>query len=262
MSATTGRLVSDLIDRYVPAEARAILEERFWLTVEENSTLEAFSVDETVASAPELHPALFSDHGIVHCRDVAAGTLELAGIVDGRLLPARPVERREFVEALAVLIAYIHDVGMNDPTREGRRVHAIYAAQIPFSGAMDDVLALMWESRGPVVSRIESAGSASPFRVPGEVILRELAALALAHSKSMVPATLHADFTRLRKAMQRAVFVELEDHRRAGGRLNPDADLPNPLGANARWYADPVADAFAWLDSGDPAHVALAIDAV
>ena len=35
-----------------------------------------------------------------------------------------------------------------------------------------------------------------------------------------------------------------------------------PLGANARWYADPARDAFAWLDSAAPAHGALAIDAV
>ena len=203
-----------------------------------------------------MHPALFSDHGIVHARDVAAGTLELADIAEGSLLPARPPDRREFVAALAVLIAYIHDVGMNDPTREGRRLHAVYAAQIPFSGAIDDVLARLWESGGPVVSRIGSVGAVAPFRVPDDVVLRELASLALAHSKSMVPATLHADFDRLRRVLQRAVLVDLEDHRRAGTGLNPDADLPDPLGANARWYADAVRDAFAWLDSPDPAHTA------
>ena len=112
---------------------------------------------------------------------------------------------------------------MNDPTPEGRRVHPIYAAQIPFSGEMDDVLARLWETGGPVVSRIGDVGAVAPFRVPGDIVLRELTALALAHSKSMVPATLHGDFMRLRKTLQRAVFVELEEHRRAGARLNPDA---------------------------------------
>src|SRR6187401_612960 len=98
MSAGTGRLASELIDRYMPADVRAILEERFWHTVEENATLEAFSGDERVVSAPSQHPALFSDHGVVHCRDVAAGTLELAEVVDGSLLPARPADRKEFME--------------------------------------------------------------------------------------------------------------------------------------------------------------------
>ena len=213
-----------------------------------------FPATERSCGAPDKHPALFSDHGVVHARDVAAGTLELADVVDGRLLPARPADRREFVTALAVLIAYIHDVGMNDPTREGRRAHAIYAAQMPFSGAMDDVLARLWESGGPVVSRICSVGALDPFRVPDDVVLRELASLALAHSKSMVPATLHADFSRFRRVLQQAVLVEFEEHRRAGARLNPDDDLPDALGANGRWYADPVADAFAWVDSPHPAH--------
>lgn len=262
MSATTERLSSRSIDHYLPDDVRATLEERFWRTVEEKSTLEAFSGDDTIVSAPDLHVALFSDHGVVHARDVAAGALELADVLEGSLLPTRPSDRREFVAALAVLIAYTHDVGMNDPTREGRRVHPIYAAQIPFSGEMDDVLARLWETGGPVVSRIGSVGAVAPFCVPANVVLRELAALALAHSKSMVPATLHGDFARLRRALQRAVFVELEEHRRAGARLNPDGDLPDPLGANARWYADPIRDAFAWLDSLDPAHTALAVDAV
>ena len=147
-------LAARSMDRYLSEDVRTILEERFWHTVEEKSTVEVFSGDRTILGALDTHPALFADHGVVHARDVAAGTLELADIVDGRLLPARPVDRREFVTALAVLIAYIHDVGMNDPTPDGRRAHAIYAAQMPFTGAMDDVLARLWESGGPVVSRI------------------------------------------------------------------------------------------------------------
>ena len=246
----------------MPEDVRTILEQRFWQTVEENSTLEAFCRDETVLSTVDGHPALFSDHGIVHARDVAAGTLELADVLEGGFLPARPPDRREFVAALAVLMAYIHDVGMNDPTREGRRVHSIYAAQVPFADAIEDVLARLWETGGPVVSRIEGVGAVAPFRAPHDVVLRELAALAFGHSKSMVPATLHGDFARLRKALLRAVFVELEEHRRAGARLNPDADLPDTLGASSRWYADPRRDAFAWLDSPDPEHTALAVDAV
>ena len=250
------------IDRYLPEDVRTILEERFWHAVEEKSTLEAFSHDRTILGAPDTHPALFSDHGVVHARDVAAGTLELANVVDGRLLPARPVDRREFVTALAVLIAYIHDVGMNDPTPEGRRAHAIYAAQMPFSGAMDDVLARLRACDGAVISRIRSVGAVEPFRVPDDVVLRELASLALAHSKSMVPATLHADFPRFRNVLRQAVLVGYEEHRRAGARLNPDDGLPDKLGANGRWYAEPAGDAFAWLDSPHPAHRALTTDAV
>src|SRR5918995_2566602 len=102
MSAPRDALSLSPIDRYIPEDVRTILEERFWHTVEENSTLEAFSGDRTILSMTDTHPALFSDHGIVHARDVAAGTLELADVLEGGLLPARPSDRREFVAALAV----------------------------------------------------------------------------------------------------------------------------------------------------------------
>src|SRR5262249_33732305 len=77
---------------------------------------EAFSAEGLVASAPGLHPALFADHGTIHARDVAAGVVDLAGTAGGLLLPARPADRWEFVVSLAVLLAYLHHVGMKDPT--------------------------------------------------------------------------------------------------------------------------------------------------
>src|SRR4051812_28003884 len=40
------------IDRYIPDDVRVILEERFWQTVEQTSTLEALYGDGTIASAP------------------------------------------------------------------------------------------------------------------------------------------------------------------------------------------------------------------
>jgi hypothetical protein len=250
---------SAALDAYIPEDVRAILEERFWQPVQEISTLEAVTGDETLASAPDRHPALFADHGIVHARDVTAGALQLAAVANGQLLPARHADRQEFVAGLAVLLAYIHDSGMNDPTPEGRRIHALHAAHIPFSGEMDDVLARLWESDGPVVRRIRSVNAVAPFRVPEDVVLRELISLALGHSKSAVPADLHSDFPALRRVLQHTVLVDLDDHR-VGTHTN--GDLPRQLGQNARWYEDATRDAFAWLESPEPAHGMLADDAV
>ena len=253
---------SATIDRYISEDVRAILEDRFWIAVQETSTLEAVCGDGSLTSGSDLHPALCADHGIVHARDVAVGTLQLAATADGPLLPSRPTDRREFVAGLAVLQAYIHDIGMHDLTPEGRRLHALHAAQIPFSGEMDDVLGRLWESGGPVVSRIRSVGAVAPFRVPDDVVLRELTSLAVGHSKSTVPAALYADFAGFRRVLQQAVLVDLEDHRRARGTLSPDDDLPCRPGSNARLYSDPSRDAFAWLDSPHPAHRALGDDAL
>ena len=250
------------IDRCLSQDLRSIIEERFWRQVEEVSTLERLSGDGWVMSGPGLHPALFSDHGIVHARDVAAGVVELAKIANGPLLPSRPPDRQEFVLGLAILLAYIHDAGMHDPTPEGRRIHALHAAQIPFGGAMDDVIDALCASSGPVVSRIREVSAEAPFVVPDYVVMRELTALAVGHSKSTVPAALYADFAALRKVLQRVVLVKLSDHRLVGGRLNPEEELPSDLCTNARWYDDPEREAYTWLDSPHPAHRAFADDAV
>jgi hypothetical protein len=257
----TDRLSAPVLDRYVPGAVRAILEERFLQGVEDASTLEAVFADGAFASAPDRHPALFADHGIVHARDVAAGVLELETIANGCLLPARPDDRREFVTALAVLLAYLHDSGMSDPAPEGRRIHAVHAAQIPFSGAMDDVLALLGQGDSAIHRRLEAVNAESPFLVEPDVVLRELAALALLHSKSTVPASVVGDFSELRRVLQHAVLLDLEEFRRAPRPLTDDA-LPRHLGPNTRWYGDPARDAFGWLDAEDEAQRAFADDAV
>jgi hypothetical protein len=248
---------------HLPAEVRSVLEERFWHRVEEGSRLEALSAeDEALLSAPEAHPALFADHGVVHARDIAAGAVDLASAVDGVLLPRRPADRHEFVISLAVLLAYLHDVGMHDPTPEGRRIHAIYAAHVPFSGEIDDVLDHLMSDDGSVVRRIAEVGEVAPFTVPTRVVLRELASLAVAHSKSTVPGDVLGDVAALRALMRHFVFAGLEHHRAGGATPMSDGELPRELCANARWYEDAARDSFAWLDSPDVAHRALADDAI
>lgn len=261
-AANKEALAAGSIERCLNRDLRSILEERFWRPVEEHSTLEAVSGDGWVMSEPGLHPALYADHGIVHARDVAARVVDLAGTAAGRLLPLRPDDRQEFVLGLAVLLAYIHDAGMHDPTPEGRRVHALHAAQIPFSGAMDDVIEQLWVCGGPVPLRIAAVSAVAPFAVPQDVVLRELTSLAVGHSKSTVPAALYADPAGLRKVLQRAVLVKFSDHRRNGGDLKVDHELPGDLCTNARWYDDPGSEAYAWLQSPHPAHRALADDAI
>ncbi len=245
------------IDRHLSPELRTILEERFWRPIVEGSTLEALRDDHALGAA-DGHPALFADHGIVHVRDIAAGVVELAATVEGVLLPARLPDRHEFVVGLAVLITYVHDIGMYDPTPAGRRLHALHGAHVPFSGAMDDVLDRFTAERGPVVRRIADVVAAAPGGPPADVVLRELISLAVAHSKSTVPPALLGDAGALRDLMRQVVLTDLDRHR-AGGAV---AALGAAPGENARWYADPAREPFAWLDSEREPHLALAEDAI
>jgi hypothetical protein len=254
---------STSVDRHLPADVRAILEERFWRPVEDAARLEALEGDRPIASASGVHPTLFADHGVVHVRDVAAGVVDLAETAEGVLFPARDDDRRSFVVDLAVLLAYLHDVGMHDSSPEGRRIHALVAAHLPFSGALDDVLDRIASGEGAVVRRIADVHAAAPFRVEPRIVLRELASLAVAHSKSTIPAGLLADVSGLRRALQHVLLADLEWHRateesEAGNGSRPAA----AASANVHWYADPERDAYAWLDSTEPPHRALADDAI
>src|SRR3954452_1310596 len=228
------------IDRHLAAELRSVLEERFWRPMVEGSTLEALRDDHALGRGSDGHPALFADHGIVHVRDVAAGVVSLAETVDGILLPRRPADRCEVVVSLAVIIAYVHDVGMYDPTPTGRRIHALYGAHFPFSEDMDDVIDRLRADAGPVVGRFAAVDAAAPFGVASDVILRELISLSVAHSKSAVPAALLADVTALRRLMRHIILSDLDQHRGAEALPTPEDAMTDGPGANARWYADPI----------------------
>lgn len=251
-----------LPDRHLAGEIRSMLEERLWRGAGAGLTVEALRSDDTLAISPGSHPALFSDHGIVHVWDVAAGVIELAATTNGVLLPLRPAERQEFVVGLGVLLAYVHDAGMHDSTPEGRRIHALYAAHVPFSGAIDDVLDRLVHGDGPAARRITAVNDIAPFAVPPDVVLRELISLAATHSRKAVPSTLLGDPGALRRLMQIIVLSDLEVHRSRTALPAAEGLLPEDLCARSRWYSDARREAFAWLDSPEPAHRAFAEDAI
>ena len=249
------------IDRLLPAGIRSVLEERLWRRVGEGSTVEALHHDDALVSAPAEHPALFADDGIVHARDIAAGVVDLATTAEGVVLPLRPADRSDFVVGLAVLLTYVHDVGMHDATPTGRRIHAQYAAHVPFSGVIDDVIDGLLDDDGPVARRIVAVNAAAPFVVDPDVVLRELVSLAVAHSKSTVPSALLGDFAALRKVLQLVVLTDLERHRSAEG-----AGTGRPVAGRARRERTMVRRrrrrGIRLARLASPAHRALADDAV
>src|SRR6185369_15658226 len=101
-------------------------------------------------------------------------------VVDGVLLPGRPPARRAFVTALGVATAYLHDIGMVDMTRSGRRVHAIRAAQDAFGPQVDDLVRHL-QAAGPIRDRLAEVEAAASFAVPLDLVLRELLSLSVIH---------------------------------------------------------------------------------
>ena len=248
------------LDDYLPQPVRAYLEERFWRPIEAQSTLEILSGDPGFLADPGRHPAIFADHGVVHVRDVAIGLIRLLDTINGVLLPWRPAPRQHFVKTLGVATTYLHDIGMVDMTRSGRRVHALFAAHAAFGPDVDPLVEQLLAA-GPVRTRLDEVAARAPFAASPEIVVRELLSTSVAHSKSAVPAAVLDDRDDLRRLLQRVVFTNLDDHR-ASERLPQAADMsPIPAGANMARYED-AGQSFAWLAAPDGPQAELADDVV
>ena len=217
------------LDAYLPAGVRDQLETTLWRPIEAQATLEVLQRDPSFFDDPGRHPAMFADHGVVHVRDVAAGVVRLVDVLDGILLPARPPARRSLVQTWGVALAYLHDVGMVDLSREGRRVHPQYAAHLAFS---DDATPLVDHllAAGPVRRSLDAVDDADPFTVPLETVVREALSLAAAHSKSAVPWEALVDRGALVQVMRGMVFTSMAEHR---GVPSGDAGVDHPAPARA-----------------------------
>lgn len=248
------------LDGYLPHPVRTYLEEQFWRPIEAKATLEVLLNDPAFIADPGRHPAIFADHGIVHVRDVSIGLVRLLDTINGVLLPRRPAHRQHFVQALGVALVYLHDIGMVDMTREGRRVHALFAAHAAFGPEMTPLVEALL-APGPVRARLDEISGRAPFSMPVEVVVRELLTLSLAHSKSAVPPAVLNDRNALRRLLQRVIFTSMADHR-SRARL-PRASDTSPMAwqANSGAYADP-AQSYAWLSAPSGAHAELADDAI
>lgn len=232
------------LDPHMPVDLREQLEDSLWRPIEARSTLEVLQEDPGFLANPGSHPAMFADHGVVHVRDVATGLVHLMETMNGLFLPARPPERVALMQTLGVAMAYIHDVGMVDMTHVGRATHALYAAHIAFAPDVDALVDHLL-SPGPVRESLDEIERADPFGVSVDTVVREVLSLAVAHSKSKVPASVLADSIGLTRRMRSIIFTSMADHRvAAGGSVEEDLGAPSmPDGVK---HPSPV-EAYAWL---------------
>lgn len=247
-----------VLDAHLPPHVRIDLEERLWRPIEAQATLELLYDDPDFLANPGGHPAMFADHGVVHVRDVSIGLVRLLDTIDGVLLPGRSAPRRRFVETIGVAATYLHDIGMVDMSRAGRRTHALYASHASFgpdvSPLVDHLLA-----PGPVRVRLDEVAAQAPFATSLEIVVREMLSMTVAHSKTAVPAAVLDDRTAFRRLLQRVLFTGMDDHR-SGERL-PSADDPSPIRVEVHTdlYDDPLAS-YGWLTATNGPHAELADD--
>lgn len=201
--------MTTISDVRLPEAFTAYIEQAYYGQVTEQSKLETVVQDPDFLRNPLKHVALFSDHGILHGRDIASKIIRVIQQIQGLLIPLRTSNRLEFMLGYGTILAYLHDIGMKNFSAFGRAMHPEFAAQLMFTAEFDAWIDLLWqENAGNVAWRLLNLTAQGSLEEPQRV-LREMLALSMAHSKTKVPIAILNDRYVLRQTMQTCVGTEL-----------------------------------------------------
>ena len=264
--------MSERLDRWVPANIRDEIEQRFYAKVSEQADFNRLARDSDFMAAPDKHVGLFADHGIVHARDVANHVLDVLANCHGVLIPHRNQQRFALMKGYGVLLAYFHDIGMIDFSRFGRIMHPEYAAQAVFDPALDDLIDSIWqENSGGLAWHLRTLAEDGLITQEPIMVLREMLSLSLCHSKSKIPVAVLNDPVLLRDKLIEVITADLRslytkqqmhngqpESEKSNGR--DVKGRPNPkIGRFSHLFPD---QAFRWLIDQNPACQALVEDII
>jgi hypothetical protein len=249
----------EILDLYLPEKIRDWFETNYYSRVNAQARLEEIYKDPTLWEGPD-HIAWYSDHGVVHVRDVARQVLAVLDVIPGVLILPRPQRRVDvFMKSYGVMLAYLHDIGMVDFTNFGRAVHPEFASQAIFSPEFDGFMDEIWsENYGNIAWRLLGLDRDRKLEQPLKLILREMLSLSVAHSKSRVPARILADPAALRNIIQNIQATDLTKLFQCQGQAAEFTVLPREIISKQRldmlerYYKNFQQEAYGWLVSPRP----------
>lgn len=198
------------VERYLPEKVRSYIEQEYYAKVNSQAELDYVGRDKEFLKNPLRHVALYSDHGVVHVRDVARNILDVLDAIHGVLIPERGPLRLDFMKGYGVMVAYNHDIGMRDFSAFGRAMHPEFATQEVFATAYDEIVDVIWnENCGNVAWRLVNLADHGDLGEDPRLVLREMLAMAVGHSKSKVPIDVLNDPRTLRGVMLESTAVDL-----------------------------------------------------
>ncbi len=215
MDLTNGAITLDQvaalqIQNYLPDEIRLGIEYHYYRQVNAQASFTALVRDPDFLQNPMTHVGLYSDHGVVHVRDVAAQILRVLDVIAGVLVSGRSASRLGFMKAYGTMTAYLHDIGMRDFTSFGREMHPEFATQEVFTPRFDPWIDLLWnENWGNLAWRLKTLAEQGGLKQPPKIVLREMLSMANCHSKSKIPVEALNDRQRLRGVMQETLGTDL-----------------------------------------------------
>ena len=226
-----------VMDTYIAEDVRHFIETEFYNRVAEQAKLETFQHDKAFRKSPLKHIALYTDHGVVHVRDVAKQVLSVLERVNGRLIPSREERDMAFLRSYSVQLAYLHDIGMSDFSPSGRFMHPEFAAQFVFSESFTPWFEHLWsQNSGNIPAMLQTQFNDRYTESQISVIYRELLSLSAAHSKSKVPIDVVNSPEQLRERMLLIVSRPLqlllfEQKKKRQQEKRAEANTPKKLAA-------------------------------
>ena len=198
------------MNQFLPEKIRNYIEQNYYAKVNQQADLDHAAFDEEFLKDPIAHVVLYTDHGVVHVRDVACNILVVLDTINGVLIPKRRPRCLDFMKGYGVMVAYNHDIGMREFSAFGRAMHPEFATQEVFSSAFDEVVSTIWDQNSGNVSwRLINLVKDSDLDEDPKLILREMLSMAVGHSKSKIPIDDMNDPERFRKIMMRSASVDL-----------------------------------------------------
>ena len=288
---------NDKVDRYLSQEIREEIENTYYAKINERGQLDNAVLDPEFLKNTLNHMTLYSDHGVVHVRDVARNILGVLETINGVLIPHRERQSLEFMKGYGVMLAYNHDIGLVDFTAQGRAMHPEFAAKKVFAKDYDEIVETIWnENWGNVAWRLINLVEQGVYEGDAKLILREMLSMSVGHSKSKVPIAILNEPCALRELMLRSISTEIQHLnyqqkiRTAEAKLHKlmengseneiqeqvhlVADLQaayeefckggTPIRDEViqRFYSDFEKEAYTWIDSDHPALQRLTLDVV
>ena len=198
------------VNQFLPKKVRTYIEQNYYGKVNQQAKLDVVANDEEFLKDPVQHVALYTDHGVVHVRDVARNILVVLDTINGVLIPKRDPRWLNFMKGYGVMLAYNHDIGMREFSSFGRAMHPEFATQEVFSPAYDDIVETIWtQNCGNVAWRLTNLVKSRALKENPQQVLREMLSMAVGHSKSKIPIDAMNDPKRLKEVMMRSASVDL-----------------------------------------------------
>lgn len=198
------------VNQFLPEKVRTYIEQNYYAKVNHQAKLDYAAYDEEFLKDPIQHVALYTDHGVVHVRDVARNILVVLDTINGVLIPKREPRWLNFMKGYGVMVAYNHDIGMREFSSFGRAMHPEFATQEAFSPAFDEIIDTIWtQNCGNVAWRLINLAKDRALKKDPQQVLREMLSMTVGHSKSKVPIEGMNDPEILKKIMMRSASVDL-----------------------------------------------------